>query len=101
MAAGASRTHLDAPHYHVIAESYGGEVICSDGFTWPGAQGFAADLISPPHGTTVCEPVQTVWIVEAEALRCPFAHGGEVPVDEAAAQGFLEDVLRQPPYWSA
>ena len=90
-----------APHYHVIAENQEGELICSDGFTWPGAQGFAADLISPPAGTPIYEPVQTVWIVQGEPLRCPLAHGDNVPVDEDAVPGFLERVVQQQPYWSA
>jgi len=90
-----------APHYHVIAENQEGELICSDGFTWPGAQGFAADLISPPAGAPVYEPVQTVWIVQGEPLRCPLAHGDNVPVDEEAVPGFLQRVVQQQPYWSA
>jgi hypothetical protein len=103
MAGQASRhAHLDgAPHFHVIAESYDGELMCSDGFTWPGAQGFVADLISPPNGVRIYEPVQTVWIIEGESPRCPFAHGGDIPADEAAAQEFLDQVLQQQPYWSA
>ena len=65
--AGEAGRHLGdlaaAPHYHVIAQNHDGELICSDGFTWPSAQGFVADLISPPGGAPVYEPVQTVWIV--------------------------------------
>ena len=104
MASEASRHPRDvaaAPHYHVIAENQEGELICSDGFTWPSAQGFAADLISPPAGTPIYEPVQTVWIVQGEPLRCPLAHGDNVPVDEEAVPGFLGRVVQQQPYWSA
>lgn len=104
MAGEASRHLRDAaaaPHYHVIAENQEGELICSDGFTWPGAQGFAADLISPPAGAPAYEPVQTVWIVQGEPLRCPLAHGDNVPVDEEAVPGFLQRVVQQQPYWSA
>jgi hypothetical protein len=104
MAGEASRHQRDvaaAPHYHVIAENQEGELICSDGFTWPGAQGFAADLISPPAGAPVYEPVQTVWIVQGEPKRCPLAHGDNVPVDEEAVPGFLDRVVQQQPYWSA
>jgi|HubBroStandDraft_5_1064220.scaffolds.fasta_scaffold793277_2 hypothetical protein len=90
-----------APHYHVIAENQEGELICSDGFTWPSAQGFAADLISPPAGTPIYEPVQTVWIVQGEPLRCPLAHGDNVPGDEDAVPGFLDRVVQQQPYWPA
>ena len=104
MAGEASRHQRDvaaAPHYHVIAENQEGELICSDGFTWPSAQGFAADLISPPAGAPVYEPVQTVWIVQGEPLRCPLAHGDNVPVDEEAVPRFLDRVVQQQPYWSA
>jgi hypothetical protein len=104
MAGEASRHVGDvaaAPHYHVIAENQEGELICSDGFTWPSAQGFAADLISPPAGAPVYEPVQTVWIVQGEPKRCPLAHGDNVPVDEEAVPGFLDRVVQQQPYWSA
>ena len=103
--AGEAGRHLRdveaAPHYHVIAENQEGELICSDGFAWPTAQGFAADLISPPPGAPVYEPVQTVWIVQGEPLRCPLAHGDDVPVDAQAVPGFLDRVVQQQPYWSA
>jgi hypothetical protein len=98
---GRHRREATGPHYHVIAANYDGQLICSDGLTWPGAQGFVADLTSPPPGATAYEPVQTVWIVEGEHLRCPFAHGDDIPIDEQAASGFLEQVVQQPPYWSA
>ncbi len=90
-----------APHFHVIAENYEDELICSDGLTWPGAQAFVADLTSPPPGATAHEPVRMVWIVEGEPQRCPFAHGDDIPADEQAASGFLEQIVQQPPYWSA
>jgi len=49
--AGRHRDELAGlPHYHVIAENHDDEVTYSDGFTWPCARGFAADLISPPAG---------------------------------------------------
>ena len=104
MAGEASRHLRDlaaATHYHVIAQNQEGELICSDGFTWPRAHGFAADLISPTAGAPVYEPVQTVWIVQGEPLSCPLAHGDNVPADEHAAAGFLEQVFQQQPYWSA
>jgi hypothetical protein len=88
-------------HYHVVAENDDGELICSDGFPWPGAHGLAADLISPANGVTVYEPVRTVWIIEGTSPQCPFAHGDGIPRDEEAASEFLERVVRQPPYWSA
>jgi hypothetical protein len=88
-------------HFHVIAENYEGDLVCSDGCTWPGAEALVADLISPPNGETVYEPVQTVWIVEGEAQRCPFAHGDGVPVDENAVAEFLERLVQRQPYWSA
>jgi hypothetical protein len=66
MTGGTSR-HRDAlaalPHYHVIAENHDDELIYSDGFDWPCAQGFCADLISPPAGAPIHEPVKAVWIV--------------------------------------
>ena len=103
--AGEAGRHLGsldaAPHYHVIAENQAGELICSEGFSWPTAQGFAADLISPPPGAPVYEPVQTVWIVQGAPLRCPLAHGDNTPNDEQAVPGFLERVTQQQPYWSA
>ena len=95
------RDSAAAPHYHVVAENQEGELICSDGSTWPSAQGFAADLISPPGGAPVYEPVQTVWIVQGEPLRCPLAHGDDIPADQQAVPGFLERVVQQQPYWSA
>jgi len=104
MAGEASRHLRDvaaAPHYHVIAENQEGELICSDGLTWPSAQGFAADLISPPGGAPVYEPVQTVWIVQGEPARCPLAHGDSIPADERAVPRFLDQVVQQQPYWSA
>jgi hypothetical protein len=45
--------------------------------------------------------VQTVWIIQGEPLRCPLAHGDNIPADEKAAPGFLERVIQQQPYWSA
>jgi len=103
--AGEANRHLRdlaaATHYHVIAQNHEGELICSDAFTWPCAHGFAADLISPPAGAPVYEPVQTVWIVQGEPLRCPLAHGDNIPADEQAVPGFLDQVVQQQPYWSA
>jgi hypothetical protein len=55
------------PHFHVVAQNRNNEVIYSDGFTWPGAEGFAADLISPAPGAPVPEvELEAVWIVESE-----------------------------------
>lgn len=88
-------------HYHVVAENFDAELLCSDGYTWPGAHGFAADLISPPNGVTVYEPVRAVWIFEGGSPQCPFAHGDGIAADEEAASGFLEQLVQQPPYWSA
>ena len=103
--AGEANRHLRdvaaAPHYHVIAQNHEGELIYSDGFSWPCAHGFAADLISPPAGAPLYEPVQTVWIVQGEPLWCPLAHGDNIPADEQAAPGFLDQVVQQQPYWSA
>jgi hypothetical protein len=89
------------PHYHVIAENHDNEVIYSDGFTWPCARGFAADLIAPPAGAPIYEPVKAVWIIEGDPFRCPLAHGDGIPADEQAALGFLEQTTQQQPYWSA
>jgi hypothetical protein len=100
--AGRHRDELAGlPHYHVIAENHDDEVIYSDGFTWAGARGFAADLISPPAGAPIYEPVKAVWIIEGHPFRCPLAHGDGIPADEQATAGFLEQVLHQQPYWSA
>jgi hypothetical protein len=95
-----SQDWMAGPHFHVIAENQDGELICSDGFTWPSAHGFAADLVSPPPGAPVYEPMQTVWIVEGAPIGCPLAHGDNIPADEQAASAFLERVVQQPPYWS-
>ncbi len=89
------------PHYHVIAENHDDELIYSDAFTWPSAQGFAADLISPPASIPAYEPVTTVWIIECDPSWCPLAHGDGIPADEQAASDFLQRVTRQRPYWSA
>jgi hypothetical protein len=105
MTGGASRHRDDLAalqHYHVIVENHDDELIYSAGLTWPGAQGFAADLIAPPAGTPIYEPVKAVWIVECDPSRCPLAHGDGVPADEEAAAGFVERVIQQrQPYWSA
>ena len=104
MTGGVSRHRDDLaalPHYHVIAENHDGELIYSDAFTWPGAQGFAADLIAPPAGAPIHEPVKAVWILQGEPLWCPLAHGDGIPEDEQAAPGFLEQAIQQRPYWSA
>ena len=92
---------LGVSHYHVIAENHDGELIYSDGFTWPCAQGFAADLIAPAAGAPIHEPVKAVWIIQGEPLWCPLAHGDGIPEDEQAAPGFLERAIQQRPYWSA
>jgi hypothetical protein len=102
---GGARRHRDdlaaLPHYHVVAENHDGELICSDGFTWPCAEGFAADLIAPTTSAPIYEPVQAVWIIQGDPLRCPLAHGDSIPEDEQVAPGFLEQVIQQRPYWSA
>jgi hypothetical protein len=95
------REELGLTHYHVIAENHDGEVIYSDGFTLPGAQGFAADLIAPPASSPIYEPVKAVWIIPGEPLRCPLAHGDGIPEDEQAAHRWLEQSIQQRPYWSA
>ncbi|MGO9033151.1 hypothetical protein [Mycobacterium sp.] len=100
--AGRHRDELAGlPHYHVIAENHDDEVTYSDGFTWPCARGFAADLISPPAGAPIHEPVKAVWIIEGDLFWCPLAHGDDIPADEQATPGFLEQVMHQRPYWSA
>src|ERR1700730_17405729 len=88
------------PHYHVIAENHDDELIYSDGFTWPGAQGFAAALIGPPAGASISEPVKAAWIIQGDPLWCPLAHGNGIPADEQAAPEFLEQAIQQQPYWS-
>jgi hypothetical protein len=98
--ASQERDELTAlPHYHVIAEN-DDEVICSDAFTWPCAQAFAADLISPPGGAPVYEPVKAIWIIEGGPSWCPLAHGDGIPADDEAAAGFLQEALQRQPYWS-
>jgi hypothetical protein len=42
-----------------------------------------------------------VWIIQGEPLWCPLAHGDGIPEDEQATPGFLEQLIQQPPYWSA
>ena len=103
MTGGASqeRDELAAlPHYHVVAENHDDEVICSDAFSWPCAQAFAADLISPPGGAPVYEPVKAIWIIESGPSWCPLAHGDGIPADDEAAAGFLQEALQRQPYWS-
>jgi hypothetical protein len=90
------------PHYHVVAQNRNNEVIYSDGFTWPGAEGFAADLISPAPGAPLPEvELEAVWIVESDPRWCPFAHGADTAEsDEEAVAAYLERLTQQPPYWS-
>jgi hypothetical protein len=91
------------PHYHVVVQNRNNEVVYSDGFTWPGAAGFAADLISPPPGAPIPEvELDAVWIFEGDPHRCPFAHGDDTaPIDEEMVVDYLERLTQQPPYWSA
>lgn len=91
------------PHFHVIAQNRNNEVVYSDGLTWPGAEGFAADLISPAPGAPVPEvELEAVWIIEADPRWCPLAHGDDTAApDEEAAAEYLERLTQQPPYWSA
>jgi hypothetical protein len=89
------------PHYHVVAQNHDWEVIYSDGFTWPGALGFATDLITPTSDVAPEPGLEAVWIVEGDPTRCPLAHGDGVEDNEVAAQAFLEQATSQPPYWSA
>ncbi|BBY25521.1 hypothetical protein [Mycobacterium stomatepiae] len=90
------------PHYHVVAQNRNNEVIYSDGLTWPGAEGFAADLISPPPGAPVPEvELVAVWITEADPRWCPFAHGDDTSEsDELTVTEYIERLTQQPPYWS-
>jgi hypothetical protein len=90
------------PHYHVVAQNQDDEVIYSDAFTWPGARGFAADLIARPTGEAIPEAgLEAVWIIEGDAVWCPLAHGDGAVVDEQTAAEFLAQVIQQRPYWSA
>lgn len=91
------------PHFHVVAQNRNNEVIYSDGFTWPGAEGFATDLISPAPGTPVPEvELEAVWIVESDPRWCPFAHGDDTKEsDEQTVAEYIERLTQQPPYWSA
>jgi hypothetical protein len=41
-----------------------------------------------------------VWIIEGDPFWCPLAHGDDIPADEQATPGFLEQVTHQQPYWS-
>jgi hypothetical protein len=90
------------PHYHVVAQNRHNEVIYSDGLTWPGAEGFAADLISPTSGAPVPEvELEAVWIIEANPRWCPLAHGDDTAEsDEETIAEYLERLMQQPPYWS-
>ncbi len=91
------------PHFHVVAQNQNNEVIYSDGLTWPGAEGFAADLISPAPGAPVPEvDLEAVWIIEADPRWCPLAHGDDTAEsDEETVAAYLERLTLQPPYWSA
>lgn len=91
------------PHYHVVVLNRNNEVVYSDGFTWPGAEGFAADLISPPPGAPIPEvEIEALWIVEGDPHKCAFAHGDETAaIDEEMVVDYLERLTEQPPYWSA
>jgi hypothetical protein len=99
--AGRHRDELAGlPQYHVIAENHTMKSFTATGS--PGrARGFAADLISPPGGAPIHEPVKAVWIIEGDPFWCPLAHGDGIPADEQATPGFLEQVMHQQPYWSA
>jgi hypothetical protein len=90
------------PHFHVVAQNRNNEVIYSDGLTWPGAEGFAMDLISPPPGAPVPEvEVEAVWIIEGDPRWCALAHGDDAAaIDEEAVADYLERLTQQPPYWS-
>ncbi|MCV7029705.1 hypothetical protein [Mycobacterium sherrisii] len=91
------------PHFHVIAQNRNNEIVYSDGLTWPGAEGFSADLIAPAPGAPVPEvELEAVWIVEADPRWCPLAHGDDTAApDEEAAADYLQRSTQQPPYWSA
>lgn len=91
------------PHFHVVAQNRNNEIVYSDGLTWPGAEGFATDLISPPPGAPVPEvELDAVWIVEADPRWCPLAHGDDTAApDEEAAAEYLGRLTQAPPYWSA
>jgi hypothetical protein len=91
------------PHFHVVALNRHNEVIYSDGLTWPGAEGFAADLISPAPGAPVPDvELEAVWIIETDPRRCPFAHGDDTAEsDELTVTEYIERVTQQPPYWAA
>ncbi|MGB8390482.1 hypothetical protein [Mycobacterium sp.] len=89
------------PHYHVVAQYHDYEVVYSDGFTWPGAQGYAADLITPVLGAALEPGLEVVWIVEGNPKWCPLAHGDCAADDEQTAAEFLERAIQQQqPYWS-
>jgi hypothetical protein len=90
------------PHYHVVGQLRDDEVNYSDVFTWPGAVGFAADLIAPPAGAPQPGPgLEALWIVEGDPVWCPLAHGDGAEYDEQTAAEFLEQAMQQQPYWSA
>ncbi|GLE51194.1 hypothetical protein [Mycobacterium montefiorense] len=91
------------PHVHVVAANQNNELIYSDGLTSPGAEGFAADLISPAPGAPMPEvELEAVWIIEVDPRWCPLAHGDDTTEsDEEQVADYLERVTQRPPYWSA
>jgi hypothetical protein len=88
------------PHYHVVTQSDGCYLDYSDGYSEPGALGYAADLISPTSGER--EPgLEVVWIAKVDPKSCPLAHGDDPKRDSEDALEFLQRVMRDEPYWAA
>jgi hypothetical protein len=91
------------PHYHVVSLSDGHYLDYSDGYTEPGALGYAADLIAPTSGERE-QGLEAVWIAEVDPRLCricPLAHGDDPERDGEDALEFLERVTQYEPYWSA
>lgn len=88
------------PHYHVVTLTAGQYLDYSDGFTEPGALGYAADLISPTSGARD-EALEGVWIARVDPKSCPLAHGDEPKTDNEDAMRFMQRVLEYEPYWTA
>jgi hypothetical protein len=88
------------PHYHVVTQSDGCYLDYSDGYSEPGALGYAADLISPTSGERE-EGLEVVWIAKVDPRSCPLAHGDDPEKFSEDARQFLGRIVQDEPYWSA
>jgi hypothetical protein len=88
------------PHYHVVTQSDGCYLDYSDGYSEPGALGYAADLISPTSGERE-EGLEVVWIAKVDPRSCLLAHGDDHEKFSEDARQFLGRIVQDEPYWSA